>query len=93
MHGITERYLSGQKADAAGFVRKLLHDLESKISVQFGRVSLFSCHKITNCLSLLVMTSALFSSLLRRHATRLREMNVTFVQQGSYPIYQGFYSP
>lgn len=42
MHGITERYLSGQKADAAGFVRKLLHDLESKISVQFGRVSLFS---------------------------------------------------
>jgi hypothetical protein len=41
MHGITERYLSGQKADAAGFVRKLLHDLESKISVQFGRVRPF----------------------------------------------------
>ena len=38
MHGITERYLSGQKADAAGFVRKLLDDLESRISVQFGRV-------------------------------------------------------
>jgi len=39
MHGITERYLSGQKADAAGFVRKLLDDLESRISVQFSRVS------------------------------------------------------
>lgn len=40
MHGITERYLSGQKADAAGFVRKLLDDLESKISSQFSRVSI-----------------------------------------------------
>jgi hypothetical protein len=39
LHGITERYLSGQKADAAGFVRKLLDDLESRISVQFSRVS------------------------------------------------------
>jgi exocyst complex component 1 len=39
MHGITERYLSGQKADAAGFVRKLLDDLESRISAQFSRVS------------------------------------------------------
>lgn len=38
MHGITERYLSGQKADAAGFVRLLLGDLESRISMQFGRV-------------------------------------------------------
>lgn len=43
MHGITERYLSGQKADAAGFVRMLLGDLESRISMQFGRVSL--CYK------------------------------------------------
>lgn len=40
MHGITERYLSGQKADAAGFVRLLLDDLESRISMQFTRVSL-----------------------------------------------------
>ena len=39
MHGITERYLSGQKADAAGFVRKLLDDLESRISIQFGRIN------------------------------------------------------
>ena len=39
MHGITERYISGQKADAAGFVRLLLDDLESRISMQFGRVS------------------------------------------------------
>ncbi|XP_073107902.1 exocyst complex component SEC3A isoform X2 [Elaeis guineensis] len=46
MHGITERYLSGQKADAAGFVRKLLDDLESKISVQFGRFVDEACHQI-----------------------------------------------
>jgi len=38
MHGITERYLSGQKADAAGFVRLLLGDLESRVSMQFSRV-------------------------------------------------------
>ena len=38
MHGITERYLSGQKADAAGFVRLLLGDLEARISMQFNRV-------------------------------------------------------
>lgn len=44
MHGITERYISGQKADAAGFVRILLDDLESRISMQFSRVS--SCHNI-----------------------------------------------
>ncbi|KAJ3670108.1 hypothetical protein LUZ60_010432 [Juncus effusus] len=46
MHGITERYLSGQKADAAGFVRKLLHDLESKISLQFARFVDEACHQI-----------------------------------------------
>ncbi|KAH9620650.1 hypothetical protein KSS87_006371 [Heliosperma pusillum] len=40
MHGTTERYLSGQKADAAGFVRLLLGDLESRISMQFSRVSI-----------------------------------------------------
>lgn len=38
MHGITERYLSGQKADAAGFVRLLLDDLEARISNQFTKV-------------------------------------------------------
>ncbi|KAJ8431357.1 hypothetical protein Cgig2_002080 [Carnegiea gigantea] len=38
MHGITERYLSGQKADAAGYVRLMLGDLESRISMYFSRV-------------------------------------------------------
>ncbi|XP_040996038.1 exocyst complex component SEC3A-like [Juglans microcarpa x Juglans regia] len=46
MHGITERYLSGQKADAAGFVRLLLGDLESRISTQFGRFVDEACHQI-----------------------------------------------
>ncbi|GMY28516.1 exocyst complex component SEC3A, partial [Fagus crenata] len=46
MHGITERYLSGQKADAAGFVRLLLGDLESRISVQFSRFVDEACHQI-----------------------------------------------
>ncbi|KAK3023395.1 hypothetical protein RJ639_044728 [Escallonia herrerae] len=46
MHGITERYLSGQKADAAGFVRLLLDDLESRITVQFGRFVEEACHQI-----------------------------------------------
>ncbi|XAR61815.1 hypothetical protein NMG60_11016338 [Bertholletia excelsa] len=46
MHGITERYISGQKADAAGFVRILLDDLESRISMQFGRFVDEACHQI-----------------------------------------------
>ncbi|KAK4771018.1 hypothetical protein SAY87_031550 [Trapa incisa] len=46
MYGITERYLSGQKADAAGFVRRLLDDLQSRISVQFGRFVDEACHQI-----------------------------------------------
>ncbi|GAU15351.1 hypothetical protein TSUD_04200, partial [Trifolium subterraneum] len=46
MHGITERYLSGQKADAAGFVRLLLGDLESRISMQFSRFVDEACHQI-----------------------------------------------
>ncbi|KAF8377471.1 hypothetical protein HHK36_030849 [Tetracentron sinense] len=46
MHGITERYLSGQKADAAGFVRLLLDDLESRISMQFSRFVDEACHRI-----------------------------------------------
>ncbi|KAJ6940043.1 hypothetical protein NC651_006252 [Populus alba x Populus x berolinensis] len=46
MHGITERYLSGQKADAAGFVRLLLGDLESRISVQFTRFVDEACRQI-----------------------------------------------
>ncbi|CAL0322427.1 unnamed protein product [Lupinus luteus] len=46
MHGITERYLSGQKADAAGFVRLLLGDLKSRISVQFSRFVDEACLQI-----------------------------------------------
>ncbi|XP_059633811.1 exocyst complex component SEC3A [Cornus florida] len=46
MHGITERYISGQKADAAGFVRILLDDLESRISMQFSRFVDEACHQI-----------------------------------------------
>ncbi|KAJ8645555.1 hypothetical protein MRB53_007303 [Persea americana] len=46
MHGITERYISGQKADAAGFVRLLLDDLESRISMQFSRFVDEACHQI-----------------------------------------------
>lgn len=46
MHGITERYLSGQKADAAGFVRLLLGDLESRISMQFNKFVDEACHQI-----------------------------------------------
>ncbi|KAF3778979.1 Exocyst complex component [Nymphaea thermarum] len=46
MHGITEKYLSGQKADAAGFVRRLLDDLESKISSQFNKFVDEACYQI-----------------------------------------------
>ncbi|KAL2242048.1 UNVERIFIED_CONTAM: Exocyst complex component SEC3A [Sesamum indicum] len=46
MHGITERYISGQKADAAGFVRLLLDDLENRISTQFSRFVDEACHQI-----------------------------------------------
>ncbi|KAE8674828.1 Exocyst complex component SEC3A [Hibiscus syriacus] len=46
MHGITERYLSGKKADAAGFVRLLLGALESRISTQFSRFVNEACHQI-----------------------------------------------
>ncbi|KAL7111735.1 hypothetical protein ACP275_05G108300 [Erythranthe tilingii] len=46
MHGITERYISGQKADAAGFVRILLDDIENRISNQFSRFVDEACHQI-----------------------------------------------
>ncbi|CAM8926185.1 unnamed protein product [Rhodiola kirilowii] len=46
MHGITERYISGQKADAAGFVRILLDDLKTRISTQFSRFVDEACHQI-----------------------------------------------
>ncbi|PIA52444.1 hypothetical protein AQUCO_01000368v1 [Aquilegia coerulea] len=46
MHGITERYISGQKADAAGFVRLLLDELESRISMLYNRFVDEACHQI-----------------------------------------------
>lgn len=46
MHGITERYISGQKADAAGYVRLLLDALESRITSQFTRFVDEACHQI-----------------------------------------------
>ncbi|KAK4277998.1 hypothetical protein QN277_015904 [Acacia crassicarpa] len=46
MHGITERFLSDQKADAAGFVSLVLGDLESYISMQFIRFVDEACHQI-----------------------------------------------
>lgn len=46
MHGITERYHSGQKADTAGFVRLLLDDLETRIAMQFGKFVDEACHQI-----------------------------------------------
>ncbi|KAI9113343.1 hypothetical protein K1719_015868 [Acacia pycnantha] len=46
MHGITERFLSDQKADAAGYVSLVLGDLESYISMQFIRFVDEACHQI-----------------------------------------------
>ncbi|XP_024973456.1 exocyst complex component SEC3A-like isoform X1 [Cynara cardunculus var. scolymus] len=46
MHGITERYISGQKADAAGYVRLLLDALEERITAQFTRFVDEACHQI-----------------------------------------------
>ncbi|CAM8975838.1 unnamed protein product [Rhodiola kirilowii] len=46
MHGVTERYISAQKNDAAGYVRILLDELESKISTNFARFVEEACHQI-----------------------------------------------
>ncbi|KAK1427360.1 hypothetical protein QVD17_16043 [Tagetes erecta] len=46
MHGITEKYISGQKADAAGYVRLLLDKLEERITAQFTRFVDEACHQI-----------------------------------------------
>ncbi|KAJ0614717.1 putative exocyst complex component Sec3 [Helianthus annuus] len=46
MHGITEKYISGQKADAAGYVRLLLDALEGRITAQFTRFVDEACHQI-----------------------------------------------
>ncbi|PNY03749.1 exocyst complex component sec3a-like protein [Trifolium pratense] len=49
MHGITERYLSGQKADASRFVSLMLSELECRISMLFIRYVDDSCHNIEKC--------------------------------------------
>ncbi|KAK4768707.1 hypothetical protein SAY87_003848 [Trapa incisa] len=46
LHGITDRYISGQKSDAAGFVRLLLDELETRISMHFGRFVEDTCYQI-----------------------------------------------
>eukprot|EP00249_Psilotum_nudum_P012124 c23592_g1_i1 orf=378-3053(+) len=46
MQAATERFLSGHKADAAGFVRQLLDDLQSRITLQFNRFVDEACHQI-----------------------------------------------
>ncbi|KAG2557357.1 hypothetical protein PVAP13_8NG232303 [Panicum virgatum] len=38
MHGITDRYLSGQKAEVSGYVQLLLDDLETRITILFSRI-------------------------------------------------------
>ncbi|MCO5609658.1 hypothetical protein L7F22_063888 [Adiantum nelumboides] len=45
MQGATERFLSSQKADAAGFVRRLLVDLQSRITACFNRYVNEACHQ------------------------------------------------
>lgn len=45
MQGATERFLSSQKADAAGFVRRLLVDLQSRITACFNRFVDEACHQ------------------------------------------------
>ncbi|KAK1389369.1 exocyst complex component SEC3A [Heracleum sosnowskyi] len=46
MQGITERYLSSEKSDAAGYVRLLLDDLIDRISTQFSRFVDEASHQI-----------------------------------------------
>ncbi|PNT63723.1 hypothetical protein BRADI_4g20338v3 [Brachypodium distachyon] len=46
MHGITERYLSGQKAEVAGYVQVLLDDLETRITILFSRFVDDACYQI-----------------------------------------------
>ncbi|KAH6780524.1 exocyst complex component sec3A [Perilla frutescens var. hirtella] len=46
MHGTTERYISDKKVDQSGFVRIILDDLESRISMLFSRFVDEACHQI-----------------------------------------------
>lgn len=94
MHGITERYLSGQKADAAGFVRLLLGDLESRISMQFGRVCFRYYRKkvIAICIKIFMMLTNFIHdlcSLLMKLVTKSKEMSVTYGRWASYHTSQG----
>lgn len=94
MHGITERYLSGQKADAAGFVRLLLGDLESRISMQFGRVCFCYCQKnvVAICIkNFMMLTNFIHDlcSLLMKLVTKLKEMSVMYGRWVSYHTSQG----
>ncbi|XP_051179619.1 exocyst complex component SEC3A [Lolium perenne] len=46
MHGITDRYISAQKAEVAGYVPVLLDDLETRITILFGRFVDDACYQI-----------------------------------------------
>ncbi|KAG0529594.1 hypothetical protein BDA96_05G111600 [Sorghum bicolor] len=46
MHGITDRYLSGQKAEVSGYVQVLLDDLETRITILFSRFVDDACYQI-----------------------------------------------
>ncbi|KAL6660621.1 hypothetical protein ACP70R_001656 [Stipagrostis hirtigluma subsp. patula] len=46
MHGITDRYLSGQKAEVTGYVQVLLDDLETRITILFSRFIDDACYQI-----------------------------------------------
>uniref|UniRef100_A0ACD5W9E5 Uncharacterized protein n=1 Tax=Avena sativa TaxID=4498 RepID=A0ACD5W9E5_AVESA len=46
MHGITDRYISAQKAEVAGYVPVLLDDLETRITILFGRFVDDACFQI-----------------------------------------------
>ncbi|KAK3118552.1 hypothetical protein QOZ80_9BG0701350 [Eleusine coracana subsp. coracana] len=46
MHGITDRYLSGQKAEVTGYVHVLLDDLETRITILFSRFVDDACYQI-----------------------------------------------
>ena len=102
MHGITERYLSGQKADAAGFVRILLGDLESRISMQFSRVCSFTGNTILPNefrvlddwdANLIHLTGNLFSSMLMKLAIMLKNLSAMFARWVSYPTFPGEMDP
>ncbi|PWZ27301.1 hypothetical protein Zm00014a_026993 [Zea mays] len=46
MHGLTDRYLSGQKAEVSGYVQVLLDDLETRITILFSRFVDDACYQI-----------------------------------------------